>query len=233
MVALVAGLSDGACSSRLPRVEAELPGGGDLNDFIFPAPGGEATTIAGSPDQAANSAAARSGSAWCAAGTAGGGGGGVGVGAPAGNVLMGRTLSAGTDNNGPRRAGGPGVLFVGGGEDDVEGDAAAAGYGRGSAGQPVPGGAVAGAEVAAGVLLAVAVRGAGAQRDRLAGSGQRPDQPQPGYDGGEQGCDDHTQQRRARPDARVEKPGGPHTHQEPGRGGKTTVPAPAPPTAPS
>src|ERR1700694_100423 len=33
--------------------------------LVLPAPGGEATTTAGSPDQAANSAAARVGSVWC------------------------------------------------------------------------------------------------------------------------------------------------------------------------
>src|SRR5260370_13537336 len=34
---------------------------------VLPAPGGEATTTAGSPDQAANSAAPRVGSVWCGA----------------------------------------------------------------------------------------------------------------------------------------------------------------------
>src|SRR5579859_6880906 len=41
--------------------------------LVLPAPGGEATTTAGSPDQAANNAAARVGSVWCGAAGARGG----------------------------------------------------------------------------------------------------------------------------------------------------------------
>src|ERR1700680_2118025 len=43
--------------------------------LVLPAPGGEATTTAGSPDQAANNAAARIGSLGCSAVGTGGGGG--------------------------------------------------------------------------------------------------------------------------------------------------------------
>src|SRR5579859_1984865 len=53
--------------------------------LVLPAPGGEATTTAGSPDQAANNAAARIGSVWCgAAGIGGGSGVSDGVGAERG-----------------------------------------------------------------------------------------------------------------------------------------------------
>src|SRR5579859_4446728 len=48
--------------------------------LVLPAPGGEATTTAGSPDQAANNAAARVGSVWCGAE-------GIGCGSAASNGL--------------------------------------------------------------------------------------------------------------------------------------------------